>query len=192
MWSLRRTARPRATRPSARLRLEALDLRLPPSSLLDLSEDDPTLTPPPGTDAPTQVAAPTDPGQTSAPGAVPLDATEPATGDSPPPEPAPPPPLLVPANAPPRVINFQGVEVVGGLWRFTGDVIDESPGGLTVRFGGEPVSLQGVTTTTDANGHFDKSVLVNRDGSDNGLASAQTTDGAGLDSNVAFYNISPS
>ena len=53
------------------------------------------------------------------------------------------------------------------------------------------VSLQGVTATTDANGHFDKVVLLKTDGSDNGLASAQTVDVHGLASNVARYNVTP-
>ena len=94
-------------------------------------------------------------------------------------------------NVAPQIVNFTAVEVVGGMWRFTGDVIDEAPGGLTITFGGEPDSLQGVTTTTDANGHFDIVLLLNTDGSDNGLASAQTVDGGGLASNVALYNINP-
>jgi hypothetical protein len=92
---------------------------------------------------------------------------------------------------PPQIIDFEAVEVVGGLWRFTGDVVDEFPGGLTVAFGGEPESLQGVTATTDANGHFDKVLLLNTDGSDNGLASAQTADAALQLSNIALYNINP-
>ncbi len=146
MWSFRRVARPSATPSRAYLRLESLDGRLAPSSLLDdpLGSDE--------TDLMLSRAA---------------------------------------ANAAPRIVNFQGVEVVGGLWRFTGDVIDEDPAGLTVIFGGEPSSLQGVTVTTDANGHFEKTMLLKTDGSDNGLASAQTVDRGGLASNVALYSINP-
>lgn len=94
-------------------------------------------------------------------------------------------------NRPPQIVNFGATEVVGGMWRFTGDVIDEAPGGLTITFGGEPISLQGVTVTTDANGHFDKVVFLNTDGTDNGLASAQTVDGAGQQSNLALYIVMP-
>lgn len=102
------------------------------------------------------------------------------------------PELIVPAgNAPPQVINFMAVEGPGGFWEFTGDVVDEAPGGLTVALGGEPASLQGVTMTTDASGHFDKVIPLRTDGSDNGLASARTKDAAGQDSNVAVYNVSP-
>ena len=94
-----------------------------------------------------------------------------------------------PENAAPQIINFTGAEVVGGAWRFTGDVVDESPGGLTITFGGEPVSLQGETATTDGSGHFELSVLLHTDGSDNGLATARTVDNHGLASNVATYNV---
>lgn len=96
-----------------------------------------------------------------------------------------------PANQPPRVANFMAVEVAGGAYEFSGDVFDEAPAGLTVTLGGEPGSLQGVTTTTDAAGHFVVAVLVRTDGSDNGLATAQTTDAGGLASNVASYAIWP-
>jgi len=70
-------------------------------------------------------------------------------------------------------------------------VVGEAPGGLTIKFGGEPISLRDLTTPTDANGHFDKAVLMNTDGSDNGLASAQAVDAQGHLSNVALYNITP-
>ena len=90
-------------------------------------------------------------------------------------------------NVAPRVTNFAAVAGVGGVWRFTGDVIDEAPAGLTITFGGEPASLQNLTATTDANGHFDKTVLLHTDGSDDGMASAKTTDAAGSASNVARY-----
>jgi hypothetical protein len=92
-------------------------------------------------------------------------------------------------NMAPKVANFAAVAGVGGVWRFTGDVIDEAPAGLTIAFGGEPGSLQSQTATTNANGHFDKTVLLRTDGSDNGTASAKTTDAGGLASNVALYMI---
>ncbi|HEY1187207.1 MAG TPA: hypothetical protein VGE74_06085 [Gemmata sp.] len=91
----------------------------------------------------------------------------------------------------PRLTNFVGIEIVGGLYRFEGDVIDLAPAGLTVTFGGEPDSLQGVTATTDANGHFDKVVPMKTDGSDNGTASAQTVNAAGVASNLALAIIRP-
>jgi hypothetical protein len=92
-------------------------------------------------------------------------------------------------NAAPQVTNFSAVAVGGGLWRFTGEVIDETPAGLTIAFGGEPASLQNLTVPTDANGHFDKTLMLHTDGSDNGMASAKTTDAAGLASNVATFMV---
>lgn len=92
-----------------------------------------------------------------------------------------------PTNKPPQIVNFQAVEVVGGMWRFTGDVIDEFPGGLTITFGGGPDSLQGVTTTTNASGHFDIAVFMKTDGTDYGTATAQTVDNIGQQSNLARY-----
>lgn len=175
MWTFRRTRRPPVPQLRARLGLESLDLRLPPSSLLDPIADSS------GTTllqaAPVQYTAPTV-YDTSDGGAGTV--SDPTTGQMP-----------APVQTP-TIVNFQGVEVVGGLWRFTGDVIAPAPGGLTVAFGGEPASLQGVTTTTDANGHFDMSKLMNTDGSDDGIASAQTADAAGNPSNIALYNITPS
>lgn len=132
-----------------RLRLESLDARCTPSSLISDTGGDPS------TGAATQyVTAP-------------------------------------PQNAAPQIINFEGVEIVGGMWEFTGDVVDETPGGLTITFGGEPVSLRNQTTTTNASGHFDVVYYVNTDGSDNGLVTAQTVDPQGLASNVAMCDIHP-
>jgi hypothetical protein len=94
-----------------------------------------------------------------------------------------------PANTPPKIVNFQAIPGAGGFWTISGDVIDKAPGGLTVSFGGEPESLQNLKTTTDANGHFSLTLLLATDGSDSGLASAQTVDSQGLVSNIALYNI---
>jgi hypothetical protein len=170
MLRLRRTPRPSTAQSRALLTLEPLDLRLPPSSLVGTFADDQVPAP----------SYPTDPAQATlfTTGTSDSELVFMTGGDGVP-------------NAAPQIVNFTAVEVVGGMWRFTGDVIDEAPGGLTITFGGEPVSLQGETTTTDANGHFDVVILLNTDGSDNGLASAQTVDLQGLDSNVAVTNISP-
>jgi hypothetical protein len=145
------------------LALEALDLRLPPSSLLGTLANDP---PPPSPDTSIPVLSSTDEA-----GLIFLGGGYRSL------------------DLAPRIVNFTAVEVVGGLWRFSGDVIDEVPAGLTITLGGEPVSLQDQTATTDANGHFEIAVLMNTDGSDYGLASAQTVDAAGQSSNVALYNV---
>jgi len=207
MWSFRRTSRPRAPQRSVQLRLEALDPRLPPSSLAPTATD-PTLdTTPTGTTTPAQTAAPTTT-QIATASTVPLDpiatttgTTAPAAGTTAPTGTISPTGTnstntasttpVVSAPAPPQVVNFQGVEVTGCLWRFTGDVVDGAPAGLTVALGGQPPSLQGVTATTDANGHFDVSVSMQTNGADDGYAAAQTADGAGTASNVALYYISP-
>lgn len=154
MRIFRRAPRRSAPQNRARLTLEALDLRLPPSSLFGLLGEEPS---------PTSA-------DRSGPDVYLVD-----------PRP----------NAAPQIENFAAVEIAAGMWRFTGDVIDEAPGGLTVTLGGEPESLQGVTVTTDANGRFDIVLLLNTDGSDNGLATAQVVDGHGAQSNLAMYSISP-
>lgn len=96
-----------------------------------------------------------------------------------------------PTNAPPQIINFSAAHIVGGAWRFTGDVIDEFPSGLTITLGGAPDSLQGVTTTTNASGHFEIVVFLNTDGTDSGTATAQTVDNIGQQSNLAMYIVHP-
>ena len=96
-----------------------------------------------------------------------------------------------PANAPPVIENFQAEEISNGMFMFTGKVIDESPGGLVVRFGGSVMTVNGLTATTQANGSFTLIVQLKLDGTDVGLVTAQTTDAQGLDSNVADVYVSP-
>jgi len=86
----------------------------------------------------------------------------------------------------PKIINFTWSESVGGIVTFTGQVVDPAPAGLTVKFGGDPASLQGKTATTDANGNFSLTLIMQTNGTDNGLATAQTTDSQGLQSNMAM------
>ncbi|HEV3435791.1 MAG TPA: hypothetical protein VG122_00435 [Gemmata sp.] len=92
----------------------------------------------------------------------------------------------------PQIVSFGAVEVGQGMWDFTGTVIDANPAGLTVKFGGEPVSLQGASITTNANGSFDYATMLNTNGSDNGTATAQTTDGQGFVSNLAMCEVQAS
>jgi hypothetical protein len=197
----------------ARLTLESLDLRDAPSSCLDVLLDDavlllassgdphsqtaaictaPAELPPAASDAALVLSlaacvstdrfdAATAPTASTAAGAVVSWTTSAELINEPDPE----------NNLSPRIINFVGVEVAQGLFVFSGDVVDEAPGGLTIYFGGEPVSLQGVTVTTDASGHFEKAIFVNTDGSDNGIATAHTFDSQGLQSNVATCFIQP-
>jgi hypothetical protein len=88
--------------------------------------------------------------------------------------------------APPQITNFTATYQVGNICVFSGDVVAAAPGGLTVFFGGEPVSLQGLTTVTDANGHFSITVTMNGMRNDTGVASAQTKDAFGQLSNEAL------
>jgi hypothetical protein len=86
-------------------------------------------------------------------------------------------------NYPPVISNFTAAES-GNAWIFAGNVTDpdESVAGFTVTFGGLP-SLNGKTTTVQANGTF--SLTVQLGAKENGGATAQTVDTGGLPSNVA-------
>ena len=81
-------------------------------------------------------------------------------------------------------------EIAIGLWRVYGQVADESPGGLTVRFGGIP-SAQGLSTITQSDGSFSMLLYVQTNGTDVGVVTAQTTDAQGLDSNIDYDDIYP-
>jgi hypothetical protein len=91
------------------------------------------------------------------------------------------------ANAP-VITNFTSSEGAGHGFTFTGTVSDQSPAGLTVSFGGIP-SLAGQTATVSSNGTFSLAVVLNADGSDNGMAWAQTVDWWGLTSNQPTTNV---
>jgi len=88
------------------------------------------------------------------------------------------------SNAP--VIQDFAVVHIGNVWTFTGKVIDEAPGGLTVTFSGA-AALNNRTTITDANGFF--SVTYTLSTPNTWLASAVTTDVWGQPSNEVSYSI---
>ena len=88
----------------------------------------------------------------------------------------------LPPPPPPEIVNFTATEGTNRYWTFSGQVIDETPAGLTVNFGGIP-SLEGATATTDTNGCF--SYCVQLYSGESGTATAQTTDWWGQTSNVA-------
>jgi hypothetical protein len=94
-------------------------------------------------------------------------------------------------NLPPEIVDFTATEVEPGLFRFTGRVNDESPGGLTVTFGGVPGCVQGVSVVTNADGTFELLVQVSTDGSDTGTVEVVTQDAAGQSSDVATYYLDP-
>jgi hypothetical protein len=87
-------------------------------------------------------------------------------------------------NHPPVIFNFTASNPVGNYWTFSGQVTDDqNVNGLVVTLGGLP-SLNGVTTTVNAQGWF--SVTVQLGPNESGTATAQTTDAGGLASNVAW------
>jgi hypothetical protein len=90
----------------------------------------------------------------------------------------------------PNISNFVGKESAGDWWTFTGKVTyGQTLQGLTVNFGGQAVSLQGKTTTVDANGNFSFSIQLDGTENDNGLVSATITDWWGQRSNTALTNV---
>jgi hypothetical protein len=92
----------------------------------------------------------------------------------------------------PWISNFSVQTFTNGNCLFTGIVTDDKPpGGLIVRFGGQPVSLGNQTTTTAADGTFMLSLQMRTDGADTGTATAVTTDGDGNVSNTATVFVNP-
>lgn len=87
----------------------------------------------------------------------------------------------VTSNAP-TISNFTATRLSGTTYTFSGYVMDESPGGRTVTFGGLP-SLQGQTVTTAANGSFSRTLQLAA--GESGTATARTTDCWGLVSPLA-------
>lgn len=95
------------------------------------------------------------------------------------------------ANKGPVLANFKGAEIVGGLYRFSGEVVGGTPGVWTITFGGEPDTLRGMQIQTDANGRFSKVLDVKTDQSDDGELSAQGSNAANEKTNVALTIIYP-
>jgi hypothetical protein len=95
-----------------------------------------------------------------------------------------------PTNMPPVIVDFTVVRLDTGEYEFTGRVIDEAPGGLTVTFGGVP-SAAGRTATTASDGTFTLTLALQTDGTDMGTVTAVTRDAVGLWSNVAGVWVDP-
>lgn len=83
-------------------------------------------------------------------------------------------------NAAPQITNFTGVQGIGNVWTFTGHVVDEVPGGMTVTFAGLN-AVAGMTVTTNANGDFTLTVVIPAGQTGNVLC--ETTDMWGVNSN---------
>ena len=90
------------------------------------------------------------------------------------------------------ISDFSAREVSTGWWLFSGRVTVASTPveGVVVTFGGDTVTLPGMTATTTSNGMFRLLVRMNLDGSDHGTATVVCTVD-GLQSNVAMANVSP-
>lgn len=95
------------------------------------------------------------------------------------------------APAAPRIVNYTAEEVANGLFIITGQVTDANPGGLTITFGGDLPSGQGLTTTTNADGTFSVVIQTKIDGTEAGFLTAQTTNAQGVTSNEAVVFINP-
>lgn len=93
------------------------------------------------------------------------------------------------ANEEPRIVEFT-CEVVGsGLIQFTGRVIDENPGGLTVTFQSGIPEIDGRTVVTASDGTFSISVRLPENGLNYGTVTVTTTDAEGHISNIAMTDV---
>ncbi len=92
-------------------------------------------------------------------------------------------------NAKPKITGFKVVVGAGKWGTFSGKVLDEAPGGLTVHITGPQACLQpnGVFVTTDANGDFTYGAQLFA--GESGIVSAVTADAEGQVSNTAEYNL---
>jgi hypothetical protein len=88
------------------------------------------------------------------------------------------------SNAP-TIADFTATQN-GTLWTFTGEVVDASPAGETVTFGGLS-QLQGKTVTVGSNGWFTFSIML--PSGTNGTVSAMDTNWWGLQSADALFNV---
>lgn len=90
-------------------------------------------------------------------------------------------------DEPPVITDFEAIEGQDRVWTFRGTVtyfryFEE----LTVFFGGQPITLQNKSTTTDAAGYFELVVILNGEINDNGNAWARAESAFGLLSDYAF------
>jgi hypothetical protein len=84
-----------------------------------------------------------------------------------------------PVLTPPTIANLSDAYLGNGQFMITGQVLDPSPGGLTVSFSGGTWA-NGLTTTTNADGTFSETVQLSTNGNNAGYLTATTTDNQGL------------
>jgi hypothetical protein len=82
----------------------------------------------------------------------------------------------------PSISNFQATQIAGQTFNFTGKVTDPILAGMQVTLGGLP-SINGVTVPVNADGTF--GLLVTLQPGECGIASAQTVNSVGKNSNLA-------
>jgi hypothetical protein len=93
-------------------------------------------------------------------------------------------------NVAPVIVDFNAQEVGNGVFLVTGRVIDETPGGLQILFGGG-TSAAGMTTTTTVDGAFSILITLRTDGTDSGFLTATATDPFGLTSEPVSRYLDP-
>ena len=82
----------------------------------------------------------------------------------------------------PEITDFRAIEGEDGWWTFEGSAVADNTSGLVVRFGGLP-SLKGQAVPVQKDGTFQ--LCIQLQNGEEGMATAQTTDWRGQDSNVA-------
>jgi hypothetical protein len=90
----------------------------------------------------------------------------------------------------PVIQDFDVVHVLNTSWMISGQVIDQSPGGLSVVFGG-PGYIEGSTAPTDNSGNFSLAVTVSAALPDFTIT-AQVTDALGLTSQLVSTTVNNS
>jgi hypothetical protein len=95
-------------------------------------------------------------------------------------------PIFTLTDNAPQITSFACIADTGGWYELKGRVLDESPNGLTVNFGGAPVSIAGQSCLVLIDGSFDFRVHLNGTQTDEGTATAVVTDWWSLTSNTAY------
>ena len=93
-----------------------------------------------------------------------------------------PPDPPLPPNVPPTIVDFTGTNDEYG-WTFTGQVLDENPGGLVITFGGVLAGHQ--TTVESQDGYFEYEVEIQG----SGAVTAYTVDDHQQGSDYAVYYV---
>ncbi len=93
-------------------------------------------------------------------------------------------PTVALTNAPPQIQDFVGSQLTATTWKFTGRVVDEVAGGLTITFSNLN-SIQGLTVTTNEDGTFELTVSLAE--GEFGLAMCSVTDMWGAEATAEYF-----